>query len=344
MKKIVLTTLSSILIITGCAQQSVDQNYKPAVLDKKEFSSPNKPDLINNFNDNNFKISYPKDWGKAATDTNIAAEWITFSNLPFIYDSGSTSKDTILYKNSKFSLGIIDYNDTIINWNDNFTGGGEAVPYNLEYFDYMKNKFSSFNQNCDETIFGGGHCFDLQKITMGNTEYLSYYELGFFGDMQLEKTWIRFFDDKMIIISLDFEKPWLLQRNPVNIKSENPKLEDFNIDKDKLSQDEKKIEEFLSTINFQSTIYENQINQNLQNFERYKEELKKSKELTNTQELSELSKSNFIQVRANVGSNNKTSIDTLKTLANDPNDLVKVYVKFNPNTPKDISDKIVNPF
>lgn len=333
MKKIVLTILASILLITGCAKQSVDQNYKPAA-----------PELTDDFNDNNFKISYPKDWGKAAIDTNIAAEWITFSNLPFIYDSGSTSKDAILYKNSKFSLGIIDYNDTIINWNDNFTGGGDAVPYNLEYFNYMKNKFSSFTQNCEETMYGGGHCFDLQKITMGNTEYLSYYELGFFGDIQLEKTWIRFFDDKMIIISLDFEKPWLLQRNPGKIKNEDLKLEDFNIDKDKLSQDEKKIEEFLSSIKFQSTISENQIKQNLQNFEKYKEDLKKSKESTNTQELSELAKSNFIKVRANVAENNKTSVETLKTLATDQNDLVKVYVKFNSNTPKDISDKLVNPF
>lgn len=332
MKKIVLTILASILVITGCAKQSVDQNYKPAA-----------PELTDDFNDDNFKISYPKDWGKAATYTNIG-EWITFSNLPFIYDSGSTSKDTILYKNSKFSLEIIDYNNTIINWNDNFTSGGDAVPLNLEYFDYMKNKFSSFNQECNQTMYGYGRCLNLQKTTISNTQYLSYYELGFFGDTYLEKNWIRFFDDKIIIISLDFEKPWLLQRNPGKIKNEDLKLEDFNIDKDKLSQDEKKIEEFLSSIKFQSTISENQIKQNLQNFEKYKEDLKKSKESTNIQELSELAKSNFIQVRANVAANNKTSIDTLKTLATDPNDLVKVYVKINSNTPKDISDKIVNPF
>lgn len=334
MKKIVLTILASILIITGCAQQSLDQNSKPSVLEK--------PNLTNDFSDNNFKISYPKDWGKAATYTNIG-KWITFSNLPFIYDSGSTSNDTILYKNTKFSLEILDY-DTILNWNDNFTGGGEAVPFNLEYFDYMKNRFSSFNQNCDETMFNGDHCFNLQKMTIDKTEYLSYYQLGFLGDMHLEKTWIRFLDDKIVIISLDFEKPWLLQRNPGKIKNEDLKLEDFNIDQDKLSQDEKKIEEFLSLIKFQSTNPENQINQNLQNLERYKEDLKKSKESTNIQELSELAKSNFIKVRANVASNNKTSVETLKTLATDQNDLVKVSLKSNPNTPKDISEKIVNPF
>jgi hypothetical protein len=106
----------------------------------------------------------------------------------------------------------------------------------------------------------------------------------------------------------------------------------------------KNIGEFMSLLKFESTISRVQIKENYNSFQDYVENINLSEKSKDEYILSKLSMDSSIAVRYNVARNRYSSLETLKKLSNDPSDIVKVGVKYNKNTPKNIADEIDNPF
>lgn len=207
------------------------------------------------------KISYPKTWWKIEADSNNNFNILQFSNL-------KDNNDNFSYKNTDLSFGVISYNE-VLNWNKNFQGWWESNMYNLKFFEYMKTKFTSFDSNCTETIMWIGKCLNLKKEKIGNDEYLSYIEFWWSGDWYLEKTRIRFIDDKLISISLNLgdgisnskviDKIVYPNWNGVNFDINKIVYADFKIDETKLSLADKNIASFLSSIILVSTSQKEQV-------------------------------------------------------------------------------------
>jgi hypothetical protein len=291
---------------------------------------------------------------------------VSFSNLAYKRKSdGVVLEETVFYEGNNFIVTVFDYN-RVIDLNDNFVGGGESTDYHLEYFDYMKNKLVSFDGECKKTLKVGA-CAELERISVGNEDYLSYINFGWQGVDFLNKKWVRFFDDKVILVRADlrdiagddFDKVFnkiFEEQGGAAIATTNSHAEDyeydttgveyadFGVDPEKLKELDDSVESFLSSIKFESTNSKKEIDENLKRFQKYIDGLTLSEETKSPEVLSELSKSEFIKVRRNVASNQNTPVNILEELANDSSNMVKVSVKFNPNTPRQIADGIVNPF
>jgi hypothetical protein len=345
-KVILLSFMILILGVFGCSQN--EKNISELKLKSDEL---------------NLEISYPERLGEAKiSDSNGL---IDFNNL--------SSNIAPPVDPEWVWIQIMDY-DQIIESYDTFVPGGDGAPLNLNYFDYMKNKLQSYSKDCKQTLYGengeASVCIDLEKVKIADKEYLTYIDYRWSYDQLLTKKWIYFFDDKMFLVSVNLEnivdpdinpkvdyqiidniiypdeyKNQSIDSNKIDHKKiESIKYNDFGISDKKMQELDESVNKFLASLEFKSTISDEKINQNIKKLDEYISKIDLAKNSKDALVLSYLSKSEFIQVRKNVARNENTSVQILKELANDPSDIVKVSVKHNPSTPKEIADNIINPF
>jgi len=317
-------------------------NGKKLAVNKKVNKSKDNTEAL--LNDIGLKIIYPKKWGELKT-TDGALQYVTFSKLLVVRPSDNYIFDNmILFDGQRFLLGVTNDNK-IIKAVDTFVGGGEGVTFNVKFFDYMKNKIASsgtLDGACSESIFGIEKCFDLKKVSNKKHTYLTYFTFRDY-DGSLQKNWLTFVGDKVILVHADVDD--MVTYNADN--AQKPKTltnADFNFDKKKLRKLDNAVMEFLANVEFINTLDDNDVDKNRDQFSHYVRDVDLAKTTTDQNILNKLSKSNFVKVRANVARNVNTPVDTLIVLANDSSDLVKVGVKYNKKLPKDIADKIENPF
>jgi ASC-1-like (ASCH) protein len=250
MKKTLSLFIFSGIFLAGCSSdENIPENITPTPQPEvvQETTAPEKNPaqeekqqkegfISQEIEEVNLKVSYPKEWG----------DLLVSKTNPFLYLTFSTKQDKeggIYHDYTTFKLLVIDLM-TIEDWNT----GKDSNPFYLGYFSYLESKLKQEKfEECEETLFLGGRCFDPRFLKLGEDKYLSFLQSGGKGAYGSERKYITKKGDKIIILSS--EELGIIEYETMN--------------------------EFLSQISFENTNSDEEIAENIKNFENFKNEEEK---------------------------------------------------------------------